>query len=253
MVPANPDGLSESIRHVVDAGIPVYFSDGGVNGAENIISGEQICDNYSDGWAGMEFMAEKLNYKGNICLIKLDPQPAWKPRSDAAKDVIAKYPDMKIVGEWSWDPTGVNTPRQAMDGFLAANPAKGSIDGVWAAWDTACLEAIEACKAAGRTEIVFVGHDGGKEGIDMLFETNDQFIASIGPAPRTQCFNNVANWAKLVRGQAPDTNRYAFTVVLEKESLAKARSEGKDIYSYDLPGNAQAWGLPVVQHVDAPK
>jgi ABC-type sugar transport system substrate-binding protein len=247
MTPASGDGLSEAVRHVVEAGIGIAFSDGSSAGCEDIVTTETICDNYRDGAVTMEWLAKQLDYKGNICLIKLDPNPAWKPRSDAAKDVVAKYPNMKIVAEWSWDPTGVNTPRQAMDGFLAANPAKGSISAVWAAWDTACIEAIEACRAAGRTEIIFGGHDGGQEGVDAILEPNAQLVVSMGPNPASQCYNNVKNAMAWLKGETVQRRNYAETTILEPVSLKKAQAllkPGQALGDYGNPGQAVAWGLP---------
>jgi ribose transport system substrate-binding protein len=252
IVPANADGLSEAVHDALDAGIAVFFSDGTVFGCENDVISEVICDNYSNGYAVMEYLAKRLNYKGNICLIKLDPQPAWKPRSDAAKDVIAKYPDMKIVGEWSWDPTGVNTPRQAMDGFLAANPRKGSIDAVWSAWDTACFEAIEACKAAGQTEIIFGGHDGGLVACEALLE-NGQFVVSVGPGIMSQAATLVNSAIDYLNGKQVKRNNFAESTILERESLLKVTpGSGQNLGDYDRPGIAKQWGLPEVPTVQRP-
>jgi ribose transport system substrate-binding protein len=191
----------------------------------------------------MEYLAKSIGYKGNVCLIKLDPNPAWKPRSDAALDVIAKYPDINIVGEWSWDPTGVNTPRQAMDGFLAANPAKGSISAVWSAWDTACFEAIEACKAAGRTEIIFGGHNGGVEACERIAE-GGQFVASISPRFYAQGVTNVNNALAYLKGQKIDQTIYTPSAVLEHDTLSKVN---EDLSLVERPGQAERMGLTIVQ------
>jgi ABC-type sugar transport system substrate-binding protein len=247
MTPASGDGLSEAVRHVVEAGIGIAFSDGSSAECEDVVTTETICDNYRDGAVTMEWLAKQLDYKGTVCLIKLDPNPAWKPRSDAAKDVVAKYPDMRIVAEWSWDPTGVNTPRQAMDGFLAANPARGSISAVWAAWDTACIEAIEACRATGRTEIIFAGHDGGQEGVDAILEPNAQLVVSMGPNPASQCYNNVKNAMAWLKGETIQRRNYAETTILEPVSLKKAQAllkSGQALGDYGNPGQAVEWGLP---------
>jgi ribose transport system substrate-binding protein len=180
-------------------------------------------------------------------LIKLDPNPAWKPRSDAALAVIAKYPDIKIVGEWSWDPTGVNTPRQAMDGFLAANPGKGSISAVWSAWDTACFEAIEACKAANRTEIIFGGHNGGVDACEAIAE-GGQFVASISPRFYYQGVTNVNNALALLKdGKVPPQTIYTPSAVLEYDTLSKAKAAGEDLSQVERPGQAERMGLTIVQ------
>jgi ribose transport system substrate-binding protein len=48
-----------------------------------------------------------------------------------------------------------------VEAILAANPKKGSIAAVWAAWDQPALGALQAIEAAGRTDegIVIVGMD----------------------------------------------------------------------------------------------
>ncbi len=246
VVPANAAGLSEAVNHALDAGIPVFLSDGTVYGAEDTVTGQITIDNYSGGYASMEYLAKQLDYKGNIALIKLDPQPAWKPRSDAALDVIAKYPDMKVVGEWSWDSTGVNTPRMAVDQFLAANPNKGDIDAVWCAWDTAALEGIEACKAAGRDEIIFCGFDGGEPAINALNE-NPQFVVSIGPCIYSQAQDNVMNAIDYLNGKEITQSQFAECVILDKKGVEGIKPEGDEKpVDYDKPGMAEKWGLEIV-------
>jgi ribose transport system substrate-binding protein len=247
LIPANADGLSEAVHHALEAGIPVFTTDGTVNGAQQDVTSQITNDNYGEGGAVMESLIKKIGYKGNVCLIKLDPNPAWKPRSDAAYDVIKKYPDIKIVGEWSWDPTGVNTPRQAMDGFLAANPQSGSIQAVWCAWDTAAFEAIEGCKAAGRTEIIFGGHNGGVEACERIAE-GSQFVASISPRFYAQGIWAVNNALAYLNGEQIDQTIYTPSAVLEYETLSKVQLQpGEDFNLVERPGVAEKWGITIVQ------
>lgn len=249
VVPANAAGLSEAVHHALDAGIPVFLSDGTVYGAEDDVTGQIVVDNYSGGYASMEYLAKQLDYKGNVALIKLDPQPAWKPRSDAALDVIAKYPDMKVVAEWSWDSTGVNTPRMAVDQFLAANPNVGDIDAIWCAWDTAAMEGIEACKAAGREEIIFCGFDGGEPALKALDEEK-QFVVSIGPCIYSQAEQNVMNMIDYLNGKEIEQSTNATCVILDKEGIKGIKPEGDEkAVDYDKPGMAEKWGLSIVQTV----
>ncbi|MDR1506682.1 MAG: sugar ABC transporter substrate-binding protein [Treponema sp.] len=247
LVPANADGLSEAVHHALEAGIPVFTTDGTVNGAQQDVTSQITNDNYGEGGAVMESLIKKINYKGNVCLIKLDPNPAWKPRSDAAYDVIKKYPDIKIVGEWSWDPTGVNTPRQAMDGFLAANPQRDGIQAVWCAWDTAAFEAIEGCRAAGRTEIIFGGHNGGVEACERIAE-GTQFVASISPRFYAQGIWAVNNALAHLKGEKIEQTIYTPSAVLEYETLSKVQLQpGQDFNLVERPGVAEEWGITVVQ------
>ena len=55
-----------------------------------------------------------------------------------------------------------------MENILTANPNKGSITAVWAAWDEPAIGATQAIQAAGRTEIVVTGIDGTSQAVDMI-------------------------------------------------------------------------------------
>ena len=252
ITPANATGLSEAVHHALDEGIAVFLSDGTVYGAQEDVTGQVVCDNYSNGYATMEYLAEALNYEGTIGLIKLDPQPAWKPRSDAALDVIAKYPDMEVGPEWSWDSTGVNTPRMAVDNFLQQYPEAGSLAGVWCAWDTAAQQGIQACEAADRTEILFVGHDGDGAVAEQIL-TSDQFVDTVGPCIYLQAYTNVQNAIDYLNGEAIPQFQYATSVQLNKGDLEPIKLEGDEVLGdYGKPGYVEKWNLEVVPHVDDP-
>jgi ribose transport system substrate-binding protein len=57
-------------------------------------------------------------------------------------------------------PGPLDFARKLTQDLLVANPAKGSIAGVWAGWDEPAMGAVQAAIAAGRTEIKVVGIDG---------------------------------------------------------------------------------------------
>jgi ribose transport system substrate-binding protein len=248
VVAANTDGLSEAVHGALQAGVPV-FTVFNIKGVEKEVTCQVANDDYSEGAATMEYLAKKLGYKGNICLIKLDPNPTWKLRSDAAADVIAKYPDMKIINEWSWDPTGVNTPRQAVDGFLAASPQKGSIGAIWAAWDTACFEGIEACKAAGRTEIIFGGQDGSQMSCETLLES-DQFVVSVGSGIFSITYDLMNTGFDYLNGKQIKQSIFSESTILDKESLSRIQLKpGQNLGDYDRTGVAKEWGLASVPAV----
>jgi ribose transport system substrate-binding protein len=60
---------------------------------------------------------------------------------------------------------GIADSRAKMEAILAANPEKGSISAVWAAWDQPALGALQAIEAAGRggEGIVITGIDANPE------------------------------------------------------------------------------------------
>lgn len=256
-MPANAEGLSEAVQHVLDAGIPIFLNDGPVVGMEEAVTGYCVGDDYSKGYTTMEYLCKALDYKGNVALIKLDPNANWKLRSDAAIDVAAKYPDINIVAEWSWDSTGVNTPRMAMDGFISQFPNKGDLDAVWCAWDTAVMECLEACDAAGRDEILFVGDNVGVQEVVDTIRDNPQFIGSVGSGFYYQAQTNVDNAIKLLKGEETgELHMYTNDIFFDADIIKAAEAKmdpGESLLDYDLPGNMERWGLSPIQHHTPPE
>ncbi len=250
ITPSDPQGITEATQHAIDAGIPVFCSDGTVEGVDGIIS-QVIIDNYSGGYSTMEYLAEQLDYKGKIGMIVLDANASWNQRGVAAYDVLEKYPDMEVVQTWSWDSTGVVTPRMAVDNFLTACPNVGDLDAIWCAWDGGCFEGIQACQAAGRTEIIFAGFDGGEEACNMIMN-DPQFVICNAPCIYSQARQVVLNAIDYLNGEDVEQTTYATNVSLTEDTLTAVTLEGdEEIYDYDKPGMIEKWNLtvaPTIEH-----
>ena len=65
---------------------------------------------------------------------------------------------------------GIADSRAKMEAILAANPEKGSIAAVWAAWDQPALGALQAIEAAGRggEGIVITGIDANPQAREAI-------------------------------------------------------------------------------------
>lgn len=86
-----------AIREANRAGIPVVGLNQRVPDVDMVTV--VASDNYGAGKIAAEHLARKLNGKGNILLINGPPVTAVLDRIRAFKDVIEKYPAMRIVGE----------------------------------------------------------------------------------------------------------------------------------------------------------
>jgi ribose transport system substrate-binding protein len=96
--PISPTALNNSIKKATDAGIVFinYDSETTAAGAYNL-----TFDNYDAAVKATEWLAKELNYKGNIVVINGVPGTTVDTdRRKGCGDVIAKYPDMKIVAEF---------------------------------------------------------------------------------------------------------------------------------------------------------
>jgi len=184
ITPSDPVGIAEAVKEAAEAGIRVYCSDGFVPGAE--VTSTVAFDNYAGGVFTMTQLADALlaKYPDNdtieIAMIDLPSNEGWDARGHGAKWVLSqeKYSKIQVTKTWSWDSTGAVTPRNAVDSFLAADP-DGLLKGIWAAWDGAVFEGLEAT-AATRPEILFTGSDGGRQCFEKMAAYPEQFIMTVG-------------------------------------------------------------------------
>ncbi|HCT90147.1 MAG TPA: hypothetical protein DF613_02005 [Lachnospiraceae bacterium] len=251
--PADPTGISEAVSHVIDAGIPVFCNEGSVTGLEDKLTSQCRTDNYSQGYATMTYLAEAMGGKGKVGMCYLDSNANWHERDLGALAALENYPDIEVVQEWFWDSTGVFTPRMAVDDMITACPNVGDLDAVWSAWDGGALEGIQAAKAAGRTELLFAGTDGGPEACQQILD-GDQFLCSGGPMLYNQVVTLVDNAMLYLQGEDIPQCVWSPNVLLTKEGRENASSlleDGEALENWDLPGYAEKWGLtisPTIEH-----
>jgi len=91
--------------------------------------------------------------------------------------VLADYPNVKV----QWVPTEHSAAKvqTQMEDLLTANPEKGSIAGVWGAYDLLVSGATEAVRRSGRDEIKIASIDGDRIGFQMLLDEGSPFVATI--------------------------------------------------------------------------
>ncbi|MEP3277499.1 MAG: sugar ABC transporter substrate-binding protein [Stappiaceae bacterium] len=160
----DPVGCSRAVDAAAKSGVPVFLMDSYVPNATAVTCG--FHNNYGMGQMTMEYMAKRLNGKGKIAVMELPINEAWNMRDFGRENVLTRYPDIDVVGNWAFDPTGKTTPRSAADGFLAAHE---DLDAIWCAWDNAAMEASLGILAAGKSDKVFTtGTDGGKAAFEVL-------------------------------------------------------------------------------------
>jgi ribose transport system substrate-binding protein len=128
------------------------------------------------------YVANRINGAGNVVMFVFDAFPPVQVRGVVADAVFKNFPDIKILDRVTPDVTdgGIADSRAKMEAILAANPDKGSIAAVWAAWDQPALGALQAIEAAGRTGegIVIVGMDANPQAREAL-AAGGNFEASV--------------------------------------------------------------------------
>jgi ribose transport system substrate-binding protein len=137
-------------------------------------------DNKSFGKKSAQFIADKLNGKGNLVILEGVPSTVNTDRVNSALQVFAQYPNIKILARQPamWNREKALT---VMQNCLTQFP---HIDTVWAGDDDTALGAIQAIHEANRdNEMWVVGGGGMKDVIQMIQDKNPIIPATITYPP----------------------------------------------------------------------
>jgi len=152
--PTDSDAIVPSIIKANAAEIPVLTIDRGASGGE--IAAHIASDNVAGGRMAAEFLVEAIGGSGNVVELEgIAGTSAARDRGEGFNAVVGEASGVVVVARQTANfnrAEGLNV----FENILQAQP---EIDGVFAHNDEMILGAIEAAKASGRTDIVFVGFD----------------------------------------------------------------------------------------------
>src|SRR6185369_6482075 len=138
------------IKRAIAAGIPVVLCANGIEGQDYTTRVD--VDFYEVAYRSGEGLAKLMGGKGNLVIFNgiagVDSTETWRA---AAMTALAKYPDIKIVGE-EYAQWNIATAKQKMEALMAAHP---QIDGVWAGGGEMALGAALAFQDANKTAPAF--------------------------------------------------------------------------------------------------
>ena len=137
-------------------------------------------DNKKFGTMSAEYMAKKLNGKGNILVLEGIPCTVNTDRVEAAKAVFAKYPGIKILASQ----TGMWNQQKAQDVMTTMLTTYKQVDAIWAQDDDMALGAEKALKAAGRDKNIWMlGGAGMKDIVKRIIDGDPMFPADVTYPP----------------------------------------------------------------------
>jgi len=162
--PVDSRGVGPAIRKANEAKIPVFTAD--IASQE----GEVVChvasDNVAGGKLAGEYLAKILNGKGNVAIIGQPTVTSVLDRTQGFKEVIGKYPGLKIVSEVNGE--GVrDKAMQVTSDILQAHP---NLDGIFAINDDCALGALDAVQQFKRTNVKIVGYDATPPAVDAILK-----------------------------------------------------------------------------------
>lgn len=234
---SNVTALNQTIEYAYKAGVPVFSFSGyvtspyAINGAANHAQG---------GGEMATWLAEKIGKKGNVLLVSGIPGFASSDSFDeAAKEALAKYPDIKIVGEvagkWTDQVAQVEVQK-----FLATNPTQ--IDGILTqgAQENGVLNAM---LQSGREMVPITL--GGEASAACYWRQNPEFVDSsfhIWP-PRREMQQMWEIMLRTLQGQGPKVQTFLRPVLpYTIEDVRAAIPENCDLNSTDfVEPKADGW------------
>ena len=170
LAPQIETGWDPVLRELKQAKIPVILVDRGVKVAEESLYTTLIASDFvEEGRMAGEWLAKKLNGKGNI--VELQGTPGSAPAIDRKKgfeNALKDNPGMKIIKSQTGDFTRAKG-KEVMEAFLKAEGK--NINAVYAHNDDMALGAIQAIEEAGMKpgkDIILVSIDGVKPAFEAI-------------------------------------------------------------------------------------
>jgi len=162
--PVDSRGVGPAIKKANDAKIPVFTAD--IASQEGEIVSHIASDNLAGGRLAGEYLAKVLNGKGKVAIIGQPTVTSVLDRTQGFKEIIAKYPNIKIVADMNAE--GVrDKAMQITSDILQAHP---DLDGIFGINDDSALGALDAVMQYKRPNIRIVGYDATPPARDAILK-----------------------------------------------------------------------------------
>ncbi|WP_257458576.1 substrate-binding domain-containing protein [Archangium lipolyticum] len=223
--PFESASLTKPVAQVKSKGVYVTVVDRGLtdtSAQDAYVAG----DNTAFGKLAAEYLAKKLNGKGNIVALRGIPTTIDNERMDAFNAVMKNYPDIKLLdaryANWNRDDAF-----KVMQDYLTRFK---QIDAVWAADDDMAVGVLKAIEQAKRTDIKEVfGGAGAKGMVKTIIDGKNKLIqADVSYSPKF-IYDAIKLTAEArVKGEKLPPNTIIPSVLITKENA-------KDFYFPDSP------------------
>lgn len=160
--PVDPAGLVDTAKKVVDAGIVCINYVSKIDGDEDIVNGYAGASNTEAGEKEMQAVCDLLDGKGNIAILTgPDGDAGGLLRYKGYQNILAKYPDVKVVVEAAadWDTTKAMETVESWGSNYELDAIVCENDGM----------AVGAANALGEDSgVIITGVDASDDGIEAI-------------------------------------------------------------------------------------
>jgi ribose transport system substrate-binding protein len=190
-------GIAPAVEKAKQAGIAVIAVD---TGAEGGVDATITSNNVQAGQVSCQYIADRLKGKGNIVIVNGPPVNSVFERVDGCEEVLAKYPDIKVLSKDQNAEGSRDGGLRVMSDLLTSLP---KIDAVFAINDPSGVGAELAARQAKRSEFFIVGVDGAPEAKEAIEDPNSLFVATAAQDPLGMTRKAVQVGNDLLHGKRP--------------------------------------------------
>jgi ABC-type sugar transport system substrate-binding protein len=122
-------------------------------------------------------LLSSINYQGDVYAFWVPGAPLLETRLRVFQAMLKDYPKVTLHLQPSdFSPAKVQSQMQTI---LTAHPKKGSIAGVWGAFDQMTTGAVQAIEQAHRNEIKVTSIDGDRATFPMMYGAGSPFVGTV--------------------------------------------------------------------------
>ena len=212
--PIDAKSLAPALKHAKDSGITL------ISLGAQLETGADGSVRFDDRQAGTEagqYVADRLQGRGNIVLLNGPALNTFQDRVAAVLEVFKKYPEIKVVTQ---DQNSGATRESGSRVAAVLLPQFPQIDAVVAANDEVALGFMEGANQLQRSDFFIVGSGGSSEFARRMSQPGNAFAATPVEDPRDLARQAFLLGARLFQGESVETENILLPVrLLTKDNL----------------------------------
>jgi ribose transport system substrate-binding protein len=191
--------IEKDVRSAQSAGIRVIAVDINAAGADLTIT----TDNVQAGEIACEYLAKRLEGKGNLVIINGAAISSVIDRVAGCKAVLERYPGIHLLSDQL---NGGGTVEGGLEVMTYMINAHERIHGVFAINDPAAQGAVMAARQAGRHDFIITSVDGAPAARKALIRSDSRWVASAAQSPQQMAELAVETGYSLLREERLTSN-----------------------------------------------
>lgn len=209
----DPQAVLPAVKRVQKAGAVVIAVDVASSGVDGTVQ----TDNVAAGRISCEFLAKKLSGKGEVAIENGPQVSSIIDRVRGCKEVLARYPDIKIVSDDQNGGGDRDLGFKVMQGYLVRFP---NLKGVFAINDPEAIGSDLAIRQAHRQGIIVTSVDGAPDITVSLKDPKSSIVASASQDPYQMGKDGVAMGRAIKEGKiAKGTVRLMAPTLITRDNV----------------------------------